>query len=189
MRFFTPELYLRYNSDDDAVANEANEEWEAALEGYTAHVGRLKNFLLAGGIEELINNCFHDATIFGSNQVHVPPFLAYSSVKEVGYWVHSAVYLPPFSLALTLRGKVWMLNYSLWAAPRVNQPVQEWPTKKAPVVWLYDELDTVWEGSGLFAHRMLLSTGAVWEIPFTFVSVFGLPLPAVVRPKVPETGD
>ena len=28
MRFFTPDLYVRFNSTDDAVADRANEEWD-----------------------------------------------------------------------------------------------------------------------------------------------------------------
>ena len=30
MKFFTPELYLQYNSDDDAVADRADRLWDRA---------------------------------------------------------------------------------------------------------------------------------------------------------------
>jgi len=35
MQFFTPELYLRFNSRDDAVAMAAEAEWEKAITSYT----------------------------------------------------------------------------------------------------------------------------------------------------------
>src|SRR4051794_32832671 len=40
MKFFTPELYLRYNSPDDAEADRADEEWEEALRAYRDHLAK-----------------------------------------------------------------------------------------------------------------------------------------------------
>ena len=40
MRFFTPELYLRYNSLVDAVANRADEDWEKAICDYNKHLAK-----------------------------------------------------------------------------------------------------------------------------------------------------
>jgi hypothetical protein len=38
MLFFTPELYLRYNSQDDKLALAADAEWEAAIVRYHQHL-------------------------------------------------------------------------------------------------------------------------------------------------------
>src|SRR5438132_1227412 len=38
MRFFTKDLYERSQSDEDAVASAAEDEWEAALQRYEEHV-------------------------------------------------------------------------------------------------------------------------------------------------------
>jgi len=34
MKFFTPELYIRCNSTDDAEADRADEDWEKAIRDY-----------------------------------------------------------------------------------------------------------------------------------------------------------
>jgi len=47
MHYFTPELYLRYNSEEDDVADAADAEWEAALKGYRAHLDVLAGRLTA----------------------------------------------------------------------------------------------------------------------------------------------
>jgi len=48
MRFFTPELYVKFNSPDDVEANRADEDWEAAIREYdevdVASIG-LRTFL------------------------------------------------------------------------------------------------------------------------------------------------
>src|SRR5439155_1551888 len=42
MRFFTPELYVQFNSPDDEVADRANEAWETALQSYQNHLTALR---------------------------------------------------------------------------------------------------------------------------------------------------
>jgi hypothetical protein len=37
MKFFTPELFVRFNSADD-VGDRADEEWEAAVRAYHKHL-------------------------------------------------------------------------------------------------------------------------------------------------------
>jgi len=34
MRFFTPDLYLRFNSDDDDIADGADAEWQTVVKDY-----------------------------------------------------------------------------------------------------------------------------------------------------------
>ena len=41
MLFFTPELYLRFNSRDDKIALAADAEWEAAIVRYHEHLASL----------------------------------------------------------------------------------------------------------------------------------------------------
>src|SRR5438874_13783984 len=38
MRFFTPELYLKFNSSNDGEADQADEAWEAAIRAYRHHL-------------------------------------------------------------------------------------------------------------------------------------------------------
>src|SRR5271165_3957990 len=39
MKFFTPELFIKFNSPDDVVADRADEDWEAAIREYRSHLG------------------------------------------------------------------------------------------------------------------------------------------------------
>ena len=41
MLFFTPELYRRFNSQDDEIALAADAEWEAAIARYHQHLATL----------------------------------------------------------------------------------------------------------------------------------------------------
>jgi hypothetical protein len=41
MKFFTPELYIRYNSKEDAEADRADEDWEKSIRNYKSHLETL----------------------------------------------------------------------------------------------------------------------------------------------------
>ena len=42
MKFFTPELFIRFNSTDDEKADRADEDWEAAIGAYRHHLDCLR---------------------------------------------------------------------------------------------------------------------------------------------------
>ena len=63
MRFFTRELYLRFNSPDDANADRADAEWEEAVSAYHTHLSRFSetmNDRVRKFAEEL---CLHDTEL------------------------------------------------------------------------------------------------------------------------------
>ena len=43
MKFFTPELFIKFNSPDDVVADRADEDWEAAIREYRSHLEGLRD--------------------------------------------------------------------------------------------------------------------------------------------------
>ena len=45
MRFFTHDLYVRFNSPDDGVADDAHADWEAAVRDYHAHLAKIRDRL------------------------------------------------------------------------------------------------------------------------------------------------
>jgi len=51
LKFFTRELYVRFNSSDPKIADQANDEWEAAIAEYRSHLRRLKKTLPEGARE------------------------------------------------------------------------------------------------------------------------------------------
>jgi hypothetical protein len=158
MRFFTPELYLRFNSADDEVADCADSEWESAVRRYRTRLEDVRPHLPADA-RRLSELNLHDAEWIRNNS--------------------TAGMMPKlFCPALLRRGNdATFLIYELWDSVREISARTGWPFSKGPTYWLYDEMDMASE-SGEFWHRILLSDGRVFEIPFKHVSVLTYPLHA-----------
>jgi hypothetical protein len=62
MQFFTPELYLQYNSADDDAASHADTLWEQALDNYHRHLQRRRSGFTVG-LRRLAKLCLHDASL------------------------------------------------------------------------------------------------------------------------------
>src|SRR5262245_28787525 len=64
MQFFTPERYLRLgNLDDRQAFLSANEDWEKAVQGYQAHLERIRGKLPAR-LRQLVQSvALHDARV------------------------------------------------------------------------------------------------------------------------------
>ena len=156
MRFFTPELFLRFNSSSDKVADRADIDWEEAIQNYRRHLDRLKDRLPAE-VKELSELCLHDSELLDC-ETSSRPIRAFP-VEEFGSEI----------LALKQREKVVILRYELAAGVRESQPNDDWPFSKSRTHWLYDEVDVAPSSSGTFLHRILFSDGKVIEIPFVSV--------------------
>ena len=68
MRFFTPDLYLRFNSGDDEIADQANDEWEKAIDSYQTY---LKNLNLPESVKKLTEINLHDAELADFQEVEL----------------------------------------------------------------------------------------------------------------------
>jgi hypothetical protein len=177
MRFFTPSLYLRYNSDDDTIADRADARWEKAIRAYKKHLERFSarmNERVKLVAESL---CLHDAEI-----------LFFQADIPVHPW-----FQPPYSrgaatISLKSAGTIVNLFYLLWDEVDESGAPRHWPFSNRRVHWLYDEIDCVdappWPVT-LFWHRILLSDGRVISIPFTDVVVNSFsgesPQPIIVK--------
>src|SRR5438094_7957878 len=62
MRFFTPELYLRFNSRDSAVALTADEAWERAIAKYDEYLATFRE-RMPSQVAELSELCLHDGEV------------------------------------------------------------------------------------------------------------------------------
>src|SRR5438046_1740046 len=67
MRFFTPELYARFNSSDDDVADRANEAWEKALQEYQRHLDAIRD-QMPSQVRTVADLNLHDAELLGFEQ-------------------------------------------------------------------------------------------------------------------------
>jgi len=170
MRFFTPDLFLRFNSEDDEVADAAHEEWELLTAEYHHNLKKvLRN--ASESIRKLSDLCFHDAEVYdlsfdpsgrgGSHPAYIagpriPPFVSRPT---------------PATMRLTLGNQSVCLIYFLWDGLIHNSPVPNWPERQRSLLWLYDEIDEIWSNFGMYVHRILFSNGFIVEIPFYDVMI------------------
>lgn len=148
MRYFTPELYIRFNSPDDDVADAANEAWENALEDYQNHLASFRD-KMPSQVRKLSELCLHDAEVLSFEMGN--EILAIVSLKQ--------------------DANIRSLFYMLWDRVRQYPFSGEWAFSKLRKSWLYDEVDVAPDQHGLFLHRVLFSDGSVVEIPFVSVVV------------------
>jgi hypothetical protein len=175
MRFFTPELYLLFNSPDDEVADRADEDWEKALQEYQRHLDALRP-RMPSQVRALADLCLHDAEFLDLSQ-EPQPIVAGEPFQYFPLWSAVAI------LSVKQERKVWSLIYLLWDRVREYAAAQDWPFSKSRKHWLYDEVDTGPDHRDRFLHRILFSDGSITEIPLVSVIASGVTLPT------PEEGD
>lgn len=105
MRFFTPDLYLRFNSSDDEIADLANDDWEKALGAYEAQLSRIQD-KLSEQPRKLAELSLHDYELLGWDDSMQPDLRPTGA--PIPAW--SAVTV----LSLRRRDEVVSLNYVLW---------------------------------------------------------------------------
>jgi len=171
MRFFTPELYIQFNSSDDEVADLANDAWENAVQKYQRHLENIRP-RMPPQVRKVADLCLHDYEVLGFQQ----EFQSASPLPEpfwpAPFW--SAVAIMFLKREQTLR----FLIYVLWDRVREHEAKKDWPFAAERKHWLYDEVDIEADQRGLFLHRVLFSDGMVVEIPFATAITTSLTLPA-----------
>lgn len=170
MRFFTPRLFLGFNSADEADADAAQDAWDAALADYHQHLAGIRE-RMPSPVRKLAEVCLHDAELLASEQA-IEPLWSFPLESSEGRPSWSALAI----FSVKQEGQIVSLIYFLWDRVREHQPVKDWPFSKARVHWLYDEVDLAPDHGRLFVHRVLLSDGRVLEIPFTSAVIHRLPL-------------
>jgi hypothetical protein len=152
MKYFTPELYLRFNSRDRTVAAKANEDWETAVEEYHKRLAKLGPRLVPN-VRKLANSlCLHDAGYLG---------LRHPKIRQLDHSI--AV------LASQKEATVFLLVYTLAEEPQVHEAKPHWRFSKKQVHWLYDEFDI--DSHGNQQHEILLSNGKIIKLRFRDVQL------------------
>lgn len=158
MKFFTPELYLQYNSANDAEADRADAAWEQALHQYESHLKKLANDMPPRVKELAWKWCLHDAELLSVRNEESEPFaLRFQLLLP---------FLPIALVALRQEENSILLVYLLWKKVRETKPCAEWRFSAGKQYWLYDEIDVDNRCPGLYWHRILLSDGTILELPF-----------------------
>lgn len=172
MRFFTPELYLQFNSSDDEVADRADEAWGRAVQEYRQHLDGIRS-QMPSQVREVAELCLHDAEVLGLEEVP-QAFLPYPEPFWPGpLWTTVAL------MTLQREEKLTVLVYMLWDRVRQHPGLEDWPFTKTRKHWLYDEMDVASEHRPAFLHRILFSDGSVVEVPFVSVIMSSVPVPAL----------
>jgi hypothetical protein len=174
MLFFTPELYLRYNSQDDGIALAADAEWEAAIVKYQDHLASVHE-KMPSQVAELSRLCLHDGDIL-KRQEQLGPL----SSGCIEGWPGPPQFLPLWyglaTLFVRFENELVTLFYFLCDHMTEESAADNWPFSKKREHWLYDEVH--WQGgdAGRFTHLILLSSGVVLTIPFVTVLISRVPL-------------
>ena len=174
MLFFTPELYLRYNSQDEKMALAADAEWEAAIARYHQYLATVREEM-PSPVDELSRLCLHDGDIL-KRQEQLGPL---SSGCFEG-WPGPPPFLPlSYRLAtlfVRLENEMVTLFYFLCDHMTEQPAAEDWPFSKKREHWLYDEVHWQEGDGGRFTHLILLSSGVVLTIPFVTVLISRVPL-------------
>jgi hypothetical protein len=150
MKYFTPDLLVRFGSEDDAIANAAQEEWDNACDRYGQYLDSIKG-QLPPGLQYLEEHYqLHDA-----------------EVRGLGKQGHSFVMVlqldsPPQPLVT--------LTFDLMDEPTINEDTLPQQLRSRGVVeWQYDELELLPGEPPTWSWSVLLSNG--WEVTLRFRSV------------------
>jgi hypothetical protein len=171
MRFFTPELYVQFNSADDDVADRANEAWEKALEAYRIHLAGIRD-RMPTHVRNVSELCLHDAEVLGFEQESQACFPFPEPLGTTPHWSALAI------VSLKQDDTIRSLYYVLWDRVRQYPPPKNWPFSKLQKHWLYDEMDVTANQRALLLHRVLFSDGSIAEIPFISVVASSVTLPS-----------
>ncbi len=165
MLFFTPELYRRYNSQDENLALAADAEWEAAIVRYHQYLATLP-VEMPSPVAELSKLCLHDGEIL-CRQEQQDPLNNWCFEDRAG-----ARPIRPFgvaTLAVRVDDELVTIFYFLCDHMTEQPAAKDWPFSKKHEHWLYDEVHWQQGDRGRFTHLILLSTGVVMTIPFRSV--------------------
>lgn len=170
MRFFTPNLYVRFNSNDESEADEADSAWEFAAQEYGKHLRSIRP-QLPTQVRKLAGLCLHDAELLSYDQSVEPASMQLSKKPSASpIWSALAIF------SIRKDDTLDLLIYHLWDRVREHDAMVHWPFSKRALHWLYDELDLAPGRSGSYLHRILLSDGRVLEVPFVSVVIHRVPL-------------
>src|SRR5688572_16823591 len=141
MKYFTADLYERFNSRDVDVADRADDQWRKAAARYEARLKKIRGSLPAAVRALADTLCLHDAEVMAVGQ---NPTRA-SIVARQG-------------------GKLYWLSYGLTREMESTRRRRSGVFGRDPVSWLYDEVDM--SGADRFVHRILLSDGQMITLTF-----------------------
>jgi hypothetical protein len=151
MKYFTPELIARGQTEDDQILHKVEALWDERCEQYNAYLLSIKEDL-PPGLRRIEDSYYlHDATVQGMGR------------RDGAFIIILQLDTPPRSL-LTF-------TYDLTEEPHIDPEAlpQGARSRGAAVDWLYDELEKVPGQPPTWRQCILLSNG--WEVTLHFRDV------------------
>jgi hypothetical protein len=150
MKYFKPELFLAFNSENARTANQASQAWDAAVAAYDQYLKSIRKRLPAAALK-LSKLYLHDSEYldFGEDSP--------SSENRVAH------------LTIRREGQTLLLLYFLLEPPLVTEPITDHVFSEQAVHWLYDELELV--SSTDISHEILFSNGRIYRFRFHHLAI------------------
>jgi hypothetical protein len=151
MKYFTPELYRRGNSEDDAEVDAVEREWHFAVQQYRKYL-RKNTSRMPLEVRRLATQiCLHDGRIVRVTK------------SSITVWLNEVLYTIEFKLDTSV------------PQPKHGAALVGHPFDRSGHFWLYDELELL--DSGAFLFEVLLSNGRILRFRFRDVTVWELGRP------------
>jgi hypothetical protein len=145
MKYMTPELLARYQSDDEGAALKAYEQWEEAGDRYRAELLAIRPRLPQSAVDLTNRFALHDARVL---------------------WAAVGGDTLVFVLRLDGEGGGLQLEYGL--AEPATLITHPGIAEDCPLEWLYDEFALAAEGEGApIVHSILFTDGSELRLAFT----------------------
>ena len=150
MKYFKPELFVAFNSEDSRAANRAYQAWDEAVTAYDQYLKSIRRRLPAA-VQKLSKLYLHDAAYldFGEDSPSPENRVAHLTVRR--------------------DGQPLLLLYFLLESPLVTGPLTDRVFSEQAVHWLYDELEL--RSPGDISHEILFSNGCIYRFRFHHLAI------------------
>src|ERR1700722_29409 len=145
MKYFTPELYVQGQSDDDDVTDYVEQEWERRIKRANRHYKKIESQLPEALRKFCAEQCLHDADWNGIARVPGCSFPRNGQEIMIIACQENTL-IPEFLQTFAI------LQYTITSPPTFERPVQSKVFDRVQPIWLYDEVDVV--SPGVFSHSI-----------------------------------
>ena len=154
MRFFTPELFVELNSDNDDVVDQAERKWDVARTRYQKYLTGIEKKLPNSLLQFCKTMHLHDSRVRYEHN----PVWTICHTDNTGQHVRAV-------LTVTRKAAEFTLSYLDLVEPTSwHRPVDSPVFHCNHVVWLYDEVSQV--KKNVYSHDILFSDGNVLTVRF-----------------------
>ena len=154
MKFFTPELFIALNSQEEDVVDRAIEKWDAARRNYRKHFARIEKKLPKSFVKLRKTVALHDSLV----ELAANPVWTICQTDDQGEHIRAIISLRQEHAEFDL------IYLDLVKPTEWSKPVDSDRFSDEHVLWLYDEVG--WTKDGHCTHEIFFSNGSVVLVTF-----------------------